>query len=327
MSYQRARSEASAMGLLIEYQPNQSDGWEYALSEVDRTLETVLSRSEVAVPKAAATLFDVEAGSVPPELLEVSEPFFFEMIELLGQRTGELHLALASDREQEVFAPEPFSRLYQRSVYQSLRSLVRRTIARVKRVSRTLSDGPRALAEEFLGRESQILSYLSQITDHQIQAEKIRIHGDYHLGQVLFTGRDFTIIDLEGEPARTLSERRLKFSAFRDVAGMIRSFHYAISSRYLQRTQMREEDAERLEPWIEPWFTIVAGTFLTSYLRTVDGASFVPSDHADVRMLVNLFSVEKAVYEIGYEIDNRPDWLTIPLRGVQFVLDDLQGPE
>lgn len=324
MEYVRGKSEPSALGLLIDFQQNQSDGWEYAVSEVDRTFEMILSRGDLPVPKSAATLFDVKNGAVPTELLEVCEPFFFEMIELLGQRTGELHLALASDRQTPEFTPEAFSRLYQRSVYQSLRSLVRRTVARVKRVARKLDEDQQALANEVLQREDQILAYIGQITDHEFQAEKIRIHGDYHLGQVLFTGRDFTIIDLEGEPARTLSERRLKFSAFRDVAGMIRSFHYAVSSRFLQRSDLREEDALRLEPWLEPWYTSVAGTFLNAYLRTVDGASFIPSDQADIRLLVNIFTVEKAIYEVGYEIDNRPDWLMIPLRGVRFVIDDLR---
>ena len=323
LEYVRGKAEPGAIGLLIGFEANQSDGWSYALSEVDRFFETILARGDLAVPRTSGNMFDARTGEIPQELLQVSEPLFFEMIELLGVRTGELHLSLASDRKTPEFAPEAFSRLYQRSAYQSLRSLVRRTIARVKRLARRLGDEHASIAQQFLDSEEQILSYIARITDHQIQAEKIRIHGDYHLGQVLFTGRDFTIIDLEGEPARTLSERRLKFSAFRDVAGMIRSFHYAVSSRFLQRRDLRSEDAERLEPWIEPWFTSVSGTFLGAYLRTVDGASFVPADDADIQMLVNVFSLEKAVYEVGYEIDNRPDWLMIPLRGVRFVLDEL----
>ncbi|HKJ86521.1 MAG TPA: hypothetical protein VKA06_10620 [Spirochaetia bacterium] len=172
-----------------------------------------------------------------------------------------------------------------------------------------------------------MLDYVAGITDHKIGAEKIRIHGDYHLGQVLFTGRDFVIIDLEGEPARTLSERRLKYSAFRDVAGMIRSFHYAVSSRFLERVNLRPEDHTTLEPWIETWYGYVASTFLNAYLKGVEGASFVPDDRADVELLVNLFTLEKAVYEIGYEINNRPDWLRIPLRGVNFVLEQLEEGE
>ncbi|MFP4378003.1 MAG: maltose alpha-D-glucosyltransferase [Spirochaetales bacterium] len=324
LSYKRGKREEAAAGVLISAEPNQSDGWEYALSAVDRYFEGILTRPDLALPKSPSSIYETSIAKVPDDLMQVADSLFFEMIDLLGRRTGELHLALASDREDPALAPEAFNKLYQRSAYQSLRSLVRRTIGKVRRVKRKLADHQAARADEFIESEKKMLEYLAHITDHIIKAEKIRIHGDYHLGQVLFTGRDFKIIDLEGEPARTLSERRLKFSAFRDVAGMIRSFHYAVSSRFLQRKELRAEDAEVLEPWIEPWFTFVAGTFLEAYRRTVDGASFVPDDPADVEMLTNLFMLEKAVYEVGYEIDNRPDWLMIPLRGVSFVLGDLE---
>jgi len=324
LSYKRGKREAAAAGVLISAEPNQSDGWEYALSAVDRYFEGILTRPDLALPKTPSTIYETSIANVPDDLMQVADSLFFEMIALLGQRTGELHIALASDRQDPDLAPEAFNKLYQRSAYQSLRSLVRRTIGKVRRVKRKLADHQAARADEFIESEKKMLDYLAHITDHIIKAEKIRIHGDYHLGQVLFTGRDFKIIDLEGEPARTLSERRLKFSAFRDIAGMIRSFHYAVSSRFLQRKELRAEDAEVLEPWIEPWFTYVAGTFLAAYRRTVDGGSFVPDDPADVDMLTNLFMLEKAVYEVGYEIDNRPDWLMIPLRGVSYVLGDLK---
>jgi maltose alpha-D-glucosyltransferase / alpha-amylase len=261
---------------------------------------------------------------VPNAFLDLADGLFFEMIDLLGRRTGELHLALADDTDQAEFAPERFSKLHQRSVYQSLRSQIRRTMTMVRKAGRRLDEPGRALADSFLAAEGRMLDFVARITDHRIDAEKIRIHGDYHLGQVLFTGRDFVIIDLEGEPARTLSERRLKYSAFRDVAGMIRSFHYAVSSRFLERTALRPEDRATLEPWIGTWYAYVASTFLGSYLDTVDGAGFVPDDPSDAGLLLNTFVLEKAVYEIGYEINNRPDWLMIPLRGVDFVLGELE---
>jgi maltose alpha-D-glucosyltransferase/alpha-amylase len=249
-----------------------------------------------------------------------------EMVDLLGQRTGELHLALADAGDRKEFAPEPFTKLYQRSIYQNVRSQIRRTMSMVRRVARTLNDGARSMAEAFIQSEPEMLAIASRITDHKITGEKIRVHGDYHLGQVLFTGRDFMIIDMEGEPARTLSERRLKFNAFKDVAGMIRSFHYAVSTRYLEQTALRPEDAETLEPWVETWFRFVASTFMSGYLRSVDGAGFVPADSDDVKLLLNVFMLEKAVYEIGYEINNRPDWLMIPLHGVKHVVENLDDP-
>jgi maltose alpha-D-glucosyltransferase/alpha-amylase len=308
----------------VSYQPNQGDGWSYALSSVDRFFETVLERGDNKPVSTPSSILGGGLQSVPDELMEVTDSLFLEMMELLGRRTGELHLALAANRDAKEMAPEPFSKLYQRSAYQSIRSLVRRTMSTVRSVSRGLSEELTAAAEEFLSFESAMLGLASRITDHKIDVERIRIHGDYHLGQVLFTGRDFTIIDLEGEPARALSERRLKFSAFRDVAGMVRSFHYAISSRYLERTELRPEDREVLEPWIAPWYAYVAQTFLGGYLDTVDSAGFVPAAPDDTALLLDLFLMEKAVYEIGYEINNRPNWLMIPLRGIKFVLEHLE---
>ena len=327
LEYARGKKENAAAGLLISLETNQGDGWAYATSAVDRFFDNVLERSNGSEFRPPASIFEGGIGEVPHAFLDLADGLFFEMMDLLGRRTGELHLALADGGSRPEFAPEAFSKLYQRSVYQSLRSQIRRTMTMVRKASKRLDDAGRELVDTFLASEQRMLGFISRITDHKIGAEKIRVHGDYHLGQVLFTGRDFVIIDLEGEPARTLSERRLKYSAFRDVAGMIRSFHYAVSSRFLERTALRPEDRETLEPWIETWYGYTASTFLRSYLHTVNGAGFIPDDRDDAELLLNTFILEKAVYEIGYEINNRPDWLMIPLRGVDFVLGSLEASD
>ena len=145
---------------------------------------------------------------------------------------------------------------------------------------------------------------------------KTRIHGDYHLGQVLFTGKDFAIIDFEGEPARSLGERKLKRSPLADVAGMLRSFHYAISSALLQKITALPEDAALLQAWAERWYAYVAGSFLRSYLTATANAGLAPSDSEAFEDLLQAFLLEKAVYEVGYELNNRPDWIAIPIRGI-----------
>ncbi|MFW5742469.1 MAG: maltose alpha-D-glucosyltransferase [Spirochaetota bacterium] len=323
LEYTRGRKENAVAGLLTSLEANQGDGWAYATSAVDRFFDNVLERSDGSESRPPASILGGGIGDVPNAFLELADGLFFEMMDLLGTRTGKLHLALADGGSREEFAPEAFSKLYQRSVYQSLRSQIRRSMTMVRKASNRLDDAGRELVGTFLAGEQRMLGFIARITDHRIEAERIRIHGDYHLGQVLFTGRDFVIIDLEGEPARSLSERRLKYSAFRDVAGMIRSFHYAVSSRFLERTALRPEDRETLEPWIETWYGYTASTFLGSYLHTVNGAGFIPDDRDDVDLLLNTFILEKAVYEIGYEINNRPDWLMIPLRGIDFVLGSL----
>ena len=155
----------------------------------------------------------------------------------------------------------------------------------------------------------------SLILKNQIQ-NQIRCHGDYHLGQVLFTGTDFVIIDFEGEPTRSLGERRLKRSPLRDVAGMIRSFHYAA---YAELGENPEPAAERR---VIEWYRASSAAFLQTYLEVAGRAVFIPSDRKQTEKLLNIFLLEKAVYELGYELNNRPGWAHIPIRGIKSLLPE-----
>ena len=329
LSYSGRGIDSASLGLMVSFVPNEGDAWSYTESVVERYFEHLLSMKQEsgATPPSLPDILDVKLGDVPEEFIGMTDGFFLELMHLLGRRTGELHLALSSERTDKDFAPENFSRLYQRSMYQSMRSLFRRVMTTVKKVRKTVDEDVAADIDRLLDQEDAILAQFGRITKTRIHAKKIRIHGDYHLGQVLFTGRDFVIIDLEGEPARSLGERRLKYGAFRDVAGMIRSFHYAIYGKYLEYVNVRPEDAEWLGKWIDPWFTYVTGVFLDGYLETVDGVDFVPEDPEELRVILEVFVLEKAVYEIGYEINNRPAWLKIPVNGIQFVLDHLAGTD
>jgi maltose alpha-D-glucosyltransferase/alpha-amylase len=150
---------------------------------------------------------------------------------------------------------------------------------------------------------------------------KIRIHGDYHLGQVLFTGKDFIILDFEGEPARSYSERRLKRSPLRDVAGMIRSFHYAAYSGLFLNDQVRKEDMNKLLPFAEQWYHYMSGFFMGAYLETVRDSDFIPKDKEDLEIMLQTYILEKAIYELGYELNSRPDWVVIPLKGIKAIME------
>jgi maltose alpha-D-glucosyltransferase/alpha-amylase len=161
-----------------------------------------------------------------------------------------------------------------------------------------------------------------------MSGQRIRIHGDYHLGQVLFTGKDFVIIDFEGEPLRSISDRRLKRSALRDVAGMLRSFHYAAYTALLGRTAehasgqsaVRAEDFSRLEAWCQYWYRWVSVAYLRAYRETAGPAAFLPGTDTEFRIILEAFVLWKAIYEIGYEIGHRPDWITVPMHGVLDIL-------
>jgi maltose alpha-D-glucosyltransferase/alpha-amylase len=207
----------------------------------------------------------------------------------------------------------------QRSVYQNMRASLRRAFALLEKKMPTLPDAFREEAAQVLASEKQILAQEQRILDRRSNATKIRIHGDYHLGQVLYTGKDFVILDFEGEPARALDERKLKRSALRDVAGMMRSFQYAAYSA-LWQPAMRAEDVPFLERWADLWYRQMSSVFLQSYLEATDGAPFVPSDEGDFEILLEAYLLDKAVYEVGYELNNRPSWVVIPIRGIKHIL-------
>jgi maltose alpha-D-glucosyltransferase/alpha-amylase len=243
-----------------------------------------------------------------------------ERASLLGIRTGEMHLALAGNNELPNFKPEPYSLHYQRSLFAGLQSLVRGTFNNQSRNLKKLPDDIRHEAEEVIGMKDEILKTFKNIYKRKIDVIKIRIHGDYHLGQVLFTGKDFVVTDFEGEPARSYSERRLKRSPLRDVAGMIRSFHYAAYGGLFLDNQIRKEDINRLIPYAEQWYHYMSGFFMKSYLETVKASAFIPRTKEDMNILMTTFLLEKAIYELNYELNNRPDWVIIPLRGIKEIV-------
>jgi maltose alpha-D-glucosyltransferase/alpha-amylase len=273
------------------------------------------------VPKAALVeLIDMD----PPPLVAETMGAYLETARLLGRRTAELHLALGIERGDPAFAPEAFTSLYQRSLYQSMRNLTTRVFRLLRDQLPRLSERAAVEARSVAGLEERILDTFKALLTRRIQATRIRCHGDYHLGQVLHTGRDFVIVDFEGEPARSLAERRLKASPLRDVAGMLRSFAYAAHTGLLNTTNggvVRPEDAPVLEPWAEFWRLWTSSAFLRSYLHRAADASFVPRERAELEALLSVLLLEKAVYELGYELNNRPDWLGIPIRGILQVLD------
>jgi maltose alpha-D-glucosyltransferase/alpha-amylase len=171
------------------------------------------------------------------------------------------------------------------------------------------------LARKVLDMEKQVLECMSEIYQVKINSVRTRIHGDYHLGQVLFTGKDFVIIDFEGEPGFSFSERRLKKSPLKDVAGMMRSFHYAAFGKILLNENYRDRDLNFLESWAEQWQHYVGRFYLGAYLERM-GMSRELSEEND--LLIRIFLIEKAIYELGYELNGRPDWVNIPLRGIYY---------
>jgi maltose alpha-D-glucosyltransferase/alpha-amylase len=304
----RSGKNTVVLALIQSAIANEGDAWNFTLDAVGNYYDRVLCRKADLDGAGSAQLIQELIGGIYPEKAR-----------LLGQRTGELHRALASENDDPAFAPEPFNAMAQRSVVQSMRASSRRAFELLRKKVDDLPEAFRAEAEEVLTAEKQILERERRLLEQRSAAHKIRIHGDFHLGQALHTGRDFIFLDFEGEPARPLGERKLKRSALRDVAGMMRSFQYAAYSA-LWQPAMRPEDVPFLERWADVWYREMSSTFLQSYLAATSDAPFIPRNESDLRIALEAYLLDKAVYEIGYELNHRPDWVVIPIRGIKHIL-------
>ncbi len=324
LEYRPARGEPLALGILQGFVTSEGDAWRFTLDAVDRFYERLAASGEVraAAPLPAGALLDLAERDAPEGARRAVGPYL-DAAGLLGRRTGELHLALASHPEDEAFAPEPFTRADQRSLYQSLRDLAEGVFQLLRQRLSSLPPEVRPQAEAVLSRKAEIAAGFRWLVERPLTALRTRTHGDYHLGQVLWTGKDFVIIDFEGEPSRPVATRRSKRSPLRDVAGMLRSFHYAAwqgLSSQADRGAVRPEHAAAAESWAHAWHRWVSGAYLRAYLEAVRGAPFLPHGREELADLLGLHLMEKAVYELSYELNNRPAWVRLPLEGVAGLL-------
>lgn len=315
----RTGGNFSILGLLQNKIPNKGEAWTLML----RAMEQFYSKVLAAEAKSPPTPQDADHfDAIPERVRDFMGRDIYDRAALLGQRTGEMHIALASNHEDPAFAPEPFTQHYQRSLYSGYRKLMSEKLGELQRKLDSLPNLAAAEARRLLARREEITTTFQQIYADRIDAVKTRIHGDYHLGQVLYDDADFYIIDFEGEPLLSISERRLKRTPFKDVAGMIRSFHYAALGQLLLSADYKREDLSRLENWGQQWYHYVRQAFLRQYLTTVQGQPFVPRTQEGIQLLISIYTLEKAIYEVGYELNSRPDWLRIPLRGALYTLNN-----
>ena len=322
-------SEARTLAMVHRFVPNEGDAWTQTLDELGRFAERVVAGGigqSRPTPSPRRDVLALAADGVPETVHEQIGPFV-AAIRLLGQRVAELHVALAAPTDDEAFTPEPMTRLYQRSLYQSVRNAVRIGLRAAKKAAPGLADdAARAEVLAVVEREDEILESLKGVSSEPIEALRIRTHGDLHLGQVLFTGRDFVVIDFEGEPARPLGERRLKRVAVRDLAGLLRSLQYATASTLHDQIERGivtpgHDNHDELTTWLDWWLVWTSAALLEGYLDVAADAGFLPDDLDHTRRLLDAFLLEKAVYELGYEMNNRPTWVSIPLAGINQVLD------
>jgi maltose alpha-D-glucosyltransferase/alpha-amylase len=294
LEYDVRGRDLTSLAVLQQFVPNLGTGWDHAVADVRNSFEQPDRIESMPYLASAATL---------------------------GRRTAELHLALAHETDDPAFAPEAFTPQDLAARSAGLQQEATRTFALLAERLDALPAPARDVARTVRSGEAALIARLGVLATLPLTSTRTRVHGDYHLGQVLRVGDDFVIIDFEGEPARSLSERRAKQSPLKDVAGMLRSFGYAAYSTLLTESAGRRDRFEQLEPIARRWEAACSAVFLAEYRRTAAGASSVPRETDAFYTLLDLFILEKALYELAYELGSRPAWVEIPLLAIVRLID------
>lgn len=312
---------AGTLAVVQSFVENQGDAWTLAVHAVAKFYEEVLAAWPSAPPLSNESVLKL-AQQEPTAELAGALGTFLPNAELLGLRTAEMHLALADYPDPE-FVPDTFGALAKRAFYQSIRNLAARATDALRASVTKLRPTDAELARRFLKQERVLRERMAKVRDSQLTGARIRVHGDLHLGQVLHTGKDFVILDFEGEPARGRSHRRGRRSPMADVAGMLRSFHYAAhAGMHDERMSVvRESDRRLLTEWAELWQMWMGAAYMRGYLSAMEGSGLLPQSEEERELLLDTYILEKALYELGYELDNRPDWVSTPLQGLLSLLD------
>ncbi len=315
IDYVAGKKDPTSVGVLMDLIPSVGTAWEMAQTTIESFFDRVVAdkkqygRKPLKGPDDPADLF----GN-----------FFMEMVELLARRTAQMHQALASLEKDRAFAPEAFSLLYQKSLYQAFRTHLKRSFHRVGELKSNLPDVYKQLPGDLVRDENLVFNAVRRILEtKKLPAKKIRIHGNYKLDKVLFTGKDYMIVNFEGELEHTLSVRRIKHCPLKDVASMLGSFHYALYTAYFLRRESVPADAEFLEPLLETWYQLIADRFTASYLSSMKGQGLVPEEKTVFNDLLTIYMLERSVRELRYFAEHEPEAVIIPLNMLVNIRDAL----
>jgi maltose alpha-D-glucosyltransferase/alpha-amylase len=293
------------LAVLQSFVANQGDAWAMTLGALKRELDTL-------------ALLPVDTAPALEEAFATYLPY----AEIIGRRTAEMHLAFATPTEDAAFAAEPLGEKDIGSVVADARAMAQKAFAALRRLRADEAAESGAIGQ-LLDRREECLALIERLAAVPAGAIKTRVHGDYHLGQVLVVQNDVMIVDFEGEPSRRASERRAKSSPWRDVAGMLRSFDYAAATAAREiAPRFAEAEAQRVLGAALGWRDLTRAAFLKAYEGTVRGSPVWIEDEAERRHLQQLHVLAKALYEINYEANNRPDWIETPVQGVLSIMDE-----
>ena len=318
LEYIPAEGRPMQAAILQEFVRNKGDAWKYTLDSLGAFFHAAQQKREA--PPILKARHPLEMASLETET-PAREMFgdYLASVRLLGERTAQMHAVLADVNAGPDFAPERVTLESRREMYEALERQADVSFQLLRQEKANFDAGVAEDADQVLAREWRIRGRFRPLLDCEIEALRIRHHGDFHLGQVLYTGTDFMIIDFEGEPAMPLAARKSKQLALRDVAGMVRSFQYAPYAALLGKASGVEAAADEmpaLEKWGAFWTAVVSAEYLRGYFGAAEGHPFVPPTREERRLLLDIFLLQKALYEIGYELNNRPAWAPIPLRGI-----------
>jgi maltose alpha-D-glucosyltransferase/alpha-amylase len=314
----RRSADDTTFAFLQSFAPNEGDGWAWTLDELGRFYESVAHCPPPHSTGAPPNFIDSDS---PSHEITEHAGVYLDAAQLIGRRTAELHLALATPSDNAAFTPQPYT---VEDLADDRQRIQRQTIATLNALQAMLQTRPgdlpaetAALAADLLGRRDDLLARLRALHgDPANFGSRIRVHGDYHLGQLLRSRTDFLIVDFEGEPARSLEERRQKQSPLRDVAGMLRSFSYAARAGLDLHLQRHPENHATLEAWSTAWENAAGNAFLRGYRDAGTARSDLLPAPAEAQIMLLALLLEKAMYELLYEMNNRPTWLPIPLQGL-----------
>lgn len=327
IEYHSRTAEPVTVAILESYVAHQANGWNYTLDNLSLFFERALAAEDdprLGQVKSGRPL-DLAIEQAPPIVSELIGSFQ-EMARLLGQRTGELHVALSRKVEDPAFAPEPFTDFYRQGLYHGMLGHAARCFDQVRSSLSVLEGEAQREAQQLLDQEQELRTRLKPLRDRRMSTVRTRIHGDLHLGQALFTGKDFVFIDFEGDPRRSIGERRIKYSPLRDVAGMLRSFHYAAHAALYGQVPgilPQRESAAQLRKWADFWYRWVGAAFLQGYFKLPEISSLLTINGEELRILLDVYLIERGLIEVFSDLQNRPEWSRIPIAGILEIL----GPE
>lgn len=311
------------LGLMQLKVDNQGDAWPFFLGRVEAYFRRLQASGLAPEDLAKVPLYKpLHASKLPEPYPALIGEETIKALQLLAQRTVELHLALFRDRSDTAFTPIPYSEDYKVWLLNRILYMLDYRITTMEAVMDKFSPQARVYAEEFLARKVEIKNRILNFDETRLNSSRIRIHGDFHLGQVLLSDEDFVFLDFEGEPEATIRDRKVKHSPLKDVAGMIRSFHYAVFATIFSAEHSFKLSDEKLSEAGGRYYRAIVAVFLDTYLNTAFDNGLNIGYYQEIDFLLRYHIFEKAIYELGYELNSRPDWVIIPLKGLNQILNN-----